>query len=288
MKKTPNCHLFLVTYGRDLPYLEFALKSIAKFATGFSKLHVLVPEEDVEKVKPLTYCGIQFPFKVEGFEEWIGQGMLGHMYQIMMADHWCPDADFIAHIDADIVFIEPVTPEDYIKDGRPYLRYEPFASIGQRHGGVAVWQGVTQKCLPFPVVNETMRAHPGVFHHGLYARAREMMIKRTTMPVFDYLKEQRNEFPQTFCEFNTLGNVAMHEFPDHYNFVEQKTDCPDPPNKLQQFWSHGSIGEPQRIWVKGKEMDIVPIEFIKGLGLHTMATPAKYVPTPEEAQRMHE
>jgi len=280
--------LLLVTYRRDIPYAEFCLKSVAKFATGFSALRVVVPHEDVEAFQQLTYCGIQFPFKVYGHDDWPGQGFLCHEYQIMMADRWCPDADFIGHIDADICFTEAVTPDDYIKDGRPYLRYEPFSRIGQRHHGVAVWQDVTQRCLPFPVLNECMRAHPGVFHHGLYARAREMMIKKTTMPLEVYLKEQRNEYPQTFCEFNTLGNVAMHEFPDHYNFVEQQDDKPTPDNKLIQYWSHGSIGEPQDIWYRGKEQRIVPIEFIKGLGLHTMATPAKYVPTPEEAQRMHE
>ena len=130
-----------------------------------------------------------------------------------------------------------------------------------------------------------MRAHPGVFHHALYAFARGAMVKKIGRTVEEYLKEQQNEFPQSFCEFVTLGNVAMHLFPDRYELVEQVSDLPTPDNKLQQFWSHGSIGEPQDIWVEGKQMRVVPIEFIKALGLHH---PPRWIPTPEDMARMLE
>ena len=196
--------------------------------------------------------------------------MLWHEAQIMYADQCCPSADFIAHIDPDCVFTAPVTPETYIKNGKPILCYERFSNIVLRHPGIATWQNCTTNCLPFPVVYETMRHHPEVYHRGLYAIARQQMWKKTGQYVKDYIRSCRNEFPQTFCEFVTLGNVAMHLFPELYELVEQFSDRITPPKHLQAFWSHGPMYEVQNIWVDGEFKPVVPLEMLTKLGLHNL------------------
>jgi hypothetical protein len=232
---------------------------------------VLIPTGDRDAMTVLVSSVVKshplpFPIRISFYDDWPpGKGMLMHMRHIVYADEWCPDADFIAHIDADCIFTEPVTPEDYVKDGRPILRYELFDRITKRHGGVGKWKEVTEKCLPFPIPYETMRCHPEVYHRGLYRETRDLMKIKTGKSVDDYMQEQRNEFPQSFCEFCTLGNVVMERFRDHYVLVEQSGDTVVPSNKLQQFWSHGPINESQHIWVQGKEEHIVPIEFIQRL-----------------------
>lgn len=257
--------ILIVTFRRDFSYLEYCLRSIAKFATGFSGLTILVPKEDSLECSKLVLDGPQIPFqkKTATGDEWPGKGFLWHMAQILRADEWCPDADFIAHIDPDCIFTEPVTPQDYVKDGKPILRFEYFASIGRRHPGCAAWQEPAQRCLPFLVTMETMRCHPGVYHHGLYAEARLQIEKKTGQPCDDYIKSQRQEFPQGFCEFVTLGNVALHCFPNDYVAVEQTGDRMNPPNKLQQFWSHRPLDEAQNIWVNGEVRDVVPLRMIQ-------------------------
>jgi len=267
----PNCEIMIVTFRRDFPYLEWCLKSISKFARGFSKLNVLIPNCDRDEMTVLLSSVVQthplpFPILISFYEDWPeGKGMLMHMRQIMFADEFCKDADFIAHIDADCIFTEPVTPEDYIKDGKPILRFEPFDSITKRHGGVGRWKEATEQCLPFPIPYETMRCHPEVYHFGLYRETRELMERKTGKTVDAYLKEQRNEYPQSFCEFCTLGNVAMERFRDHYVLVEQSGDTVVPTNKLGQFWSHGLIDKPQHIWWNGVQNMITPLERIKEL-----------------------
>lgn len=254
--------MMIVTYRRDFPYLEWCLKSIAKFARGFNQLHILVPHEDVEDAQKLTWCGIEFPFKVRGYEEKPGKGMLWHMRQVLYADQWS-DADYIAHLDADCIFTEPITPADFFKEDRVILRYEPFTHIGRRHPQVLRWQECTQRCLPFPVIYETMRCLPLVYHRNTYLETRFLMAKATGKTVPEYILEQQNEFPQTWCEHVTLGNVAMNYFPEQYFPVEQKSDEVTPNNKLQQFWSHGKIDAPQEIWIKGKPTMGVPMEMIR-------------------------
>lgn len=258
--------LFIVTYAKDYPYMRWCLKSIAKFARGFNSLHILVPIGDaatLKQIADLKDVEAIMPVHIHEGEEWPGKGFLWHMFNIMYADNWCIGADFVAHIDPDCIFTSEVTPSDYICDGKPYLRYERYDSLGKRHPGAAAWREPTQRSLPFPVWAECMRCHPGVFHMGLYPKTRELVEQATRMPFEDYVKQQKNSFPQTLSEFNTLGHVALECFPGQYIPVEQKTDRVTPDNKLQQFWSHGLIDHPQRIWVQGGEQDVVPIEMMR-------------------------
>lgn len=256
--------LFIVTYAKDFVYLRYCLLSIGKFCKRFNYLRVLVPHSDVEEAeKLLNEAKIMFPARIEGYEEKEGKGMLWHMRQIMHADTFT-DGLIIAHFDADCIFTQPVEPPDFLnQDGKIFLRYEPFASICRRHAGMHQWQTCTQACLPFPVLNETMRAHPGVFNRSTYPLARELMEKKTGKSVDDYILAQQNAFPQTFCEFNTLGNVAMEKQRDLYHPVLQTGDAPKPPTPIQQFWGHGSISEPQEVWTAGKPNKVIPMRVIE-------------------------
>lgn len=258
--------ILIVTYRKDFPYLEWTLRSIEKLASGFSQLTIVVPKEDPLELLQLLNSVIPFPGKTEiaiaAGDEWPNKGMLWHMNQIMHADLICDKADFICHIDSDCIFTAPVTPETYIQNGKPILRYEPFDSILKRHPGIA-WREVTQKALPFFIRNETMRCHPEVYHRGLYAETRRLIEKRTGKTCEEYIRSGPNAFPQEFCEFNTLGNVAMQYFKDRYECIEQKDDVTTPDNHLTQFWSHGPLDQPQQIWIKGVEQKVVPMEVIR-------------------------
>lgn len=265
-----NAEIFIVSFWRDFPYLEFALKSIGKFVSGFAGVTVLVPDTDLQGLlaipKPMELLPM---FRARAFAEWPGKGMLHHERQIVYADQWCPEAEFITHMDSDTIFTAPVTLETFIKDGKPILQYERFDSIGKRHGGVMEWQRVTERCLPFPIEFETMRQHGATYHRGLYARTRELMTDKTGMAVDEYIKSQGNAFPQGFCEFVTLGNVAIFEFPDRYHLA----DCSKKPNPdkgdfpIAQFWSHAPIDQPQPIWWDGDQKTVTPLDEIRRLGL---------------------
>lgn len=263
--------LFICTCAKDFPWLKYCLRSMVKFTSGFAGVTILVPNQDLPALQKLVLdvpgSYSKLPVCCWGDDEWPGLGMVWHECQVMFADRWCSPADFIAHIDPDCVFTAPVTPDTYFKDGKPILRYENFNFIGFRHPGVLKWQECTAKCLPFPVHYETMRCHPEVYHHSLYAVARTQMEQKTGQPVADYIRSCRNEFPQGFCEYNTLGNVAMQLFPDQYYLVEQFSDHVTPPNHLQQFWSHGALDQPQDIWVNGEVKSIVPLQMLAALGL---------------------
>jgi len=277
--------LFIATCGKDFPYLKYCLLSIAKFAKRFNYLRVLVPANDAEAAEKLiAESNIPFPAKAYGHCEPEGKGFLWHMRQIMHADTFT-DAERIAHLDSDCIFTNLVEPDDFAVDGKIILRYEPFATINKRHPAMMRWQECTQACLRFPVLYETMRCHPGVFHRSTYELTRKCMEIATGHPVDDYILSCENAFPQTFCEFNTLGNVAMEKQRDLYHPVLQRNDKPDPPNNLQQMWSHGAPDIPQHIWVEGIQRTIIPIDFINEILARETPVP-RWMPTPEDEERM--
>lgn len=271
--------LFLVTYRKDFPYLKWCLASVAKFCTGFQDLKLLVPYEDADAARAmLMEARIPFCTEVISYEEVENKGMLQHMVKIMEAPDYTT-ADFVAHIDADCLFTDPVDAADLFIDGKAILRYEMFDDIIKRHDAMERWRVACNACLPFKCQWETMRAHPGVFHRATYQLCKELIEKRTNTAMNRYIMRGPNVFPQDFCEFNTLGNVAMQFHQDKYHPVQQTSDCPEPDNKLQQFWGHGPIDKAQNIWVKGQQKEIVPIDFIK-------AVMQRWVPTEKESERM--
>lgn len=260
--------LFICTHAKDYGWLKYCFKSISKFATGFRALNVVVPVQDAAELLEMPHPnGIQF--NLWSGAEWPNKGMMWHEYQIMKADEWCCDADFIAHLDPDCVFTAPVTPETFIKNGKPILRYERFDSICGRHPGIMRWKEAVNYALPFPVDKEFMRGHPEVYHRGLYRTAREIIELKQQMSLAEFMRGCRNEFPQTFCEFATLGAVAYERFRDLY----EPFDCASQRNPdmqewpIQQFWSHSRIDEPQSTWVRGELKTIVPFDFISRLGI---------------------
>src|SRR5688500_11539308 len=106
-----NVPILYVTYAKDFKWLIFSLRSIEKFATGFSEVVILVPNQDLVELKALASAlsgqsGI--PIRCIGGDEWPGQGFLWHEAMICRADQICPDADIVCHFDPDVVFTSTV------------------------------------------------------------------------------------------------------------------------------------------------------------------------------------
>lgn len=265
-----NHTIFIRTFKRDFGYLYYCLKSIAKFATGFTDVVLLVPERDLlDLLKHEASQYVTEFCRLHVIDEWEGKGMLHGMFWVMNADQACPEADFIFHMDSDCVFEKPVSPETFMVNGKPLLRYEFFDSICRRHGGIEKWRVAVNQMLPFPVPWEVMRSHPEVYHRGLYSTTRSLVEQKLRKPLVEIFQQAENKFPQNIVEFPCLGAVAMQMFPHFYEpFNMASQDNPDLADwPIQQFWSHGDIDKPQDIWVKGKQVRVTPMDFIRALGL---------------------
>lgn len=231
-----SVEIFIVTYWKDAEWLAWCLKSIQKFASGFSGVTVACPSRDFHVIEPIVKA---HGAKIAGYEEVEGKGMVQHMALNCMADEYV-FSDYALHMDSDCIFIEPVTPEEYFRDGKPVLLIEEYEHFRESHPGVYYWKYCTEEALGRPVLYETMRRHPAVHPRGVYPKVRAAVERHQKKSFFDWAIEGKNDFPQSWSEFNLIGAVALEECKDDYYWWDLGKE-PWPKCKLAAFWSHGGL-----------------------------------------------
>lgn len=248
--RRPVVQILIVTHAKDIDFLKYCLQSIRQFATGFAGVTLVVPDHErrlFEWVRDLA--------RVEFFHQPEGKGMLAHEREICRADEWCPNAEFILHLDADCMFFRPVRPEDYVIGGRCLAVRESYAKITNpnRH----VWKKCVEDAVGITPQFDAMLRHPQVHPARVYKETRAQITLHTGVMWDDYILSCRNEFPQSFAEFPTLAAVGWSAFPDAYQFsdYDKSADaalcCMSEGDfqylyrrdreHLVEFWSHGGI-----------------------------------------------
>lgn len=161
-------------------------------------------------------------------------------------DVFCPNADYVLHMDPDSLFSRSTTPEDYFIDNKPVLLIEPYEVLKTIHPARYNWKSVTEAALKFEVSHETMCRHPAVHHAKTYRGLRSYMESVHVTPFYDFVIKQKNQYPQGFGEFNTLGAYAMKFLPEEYRFIDRgnKGGENDPPPHVWQGWSYTGVSSP--------------------------------------------
>lgn len=234
--------ILIVSYGKDIPWLEHCLNSVRKFASGFGETTLLVPRSEA----PMF---MRFPkshgVRVMWYDRTTNAKLwhLDHQRMKCRADEVCPAAQMILHVDSDCVFTEPVTPQDYLHDGKPVLLVQPYSTMGK---DVPPWQRCTAAAIGWEVTHETMRRHPALHHKGIYGDLRRR-IEAVHGCSFDrYVLGCAPTFPWGFSEFNAIGQIALSEqWRERYHFIDTSKEDP-PHSKLRQFWSHGGFRYKER------------------------------------------
>jgi hypothetical protein len=196
------------------------------------------------------------PVRLVTFAERVDKPMLSHEVALCHADEYCPAADFVFHLDSDCIFTEPVTPADYFVDGRPVLvceNFDRFYDFDPQNPGkrnALHWKAAAEVALGFPVTHECMCRHPMIHPRALYPGFRRHVEGVVKQSFDDYVLSCRDQFPQTFAEFTSLGAYARKFFADKYHWVEIPFQ-PRPADKLKQYWSHGGLTPDVRAEIEG-------------------------------------
>lgn len=242
-----NAQILIVSFLRDADFLRYCLRSISKFATGFSAVQVVVPSHDADEFSWVRNWGAN----VNLFDQREGKGMLHHEYQKIAADLWCPGADIIVYMDSDCMFWEDAKPEDYVHEGKPILFRERYDQIVNRIR--LNWKSAVKMATGIDPVYETMVRHPAVHLPETCRKTREVIEAHTGRTAEDYVLSCRNEFPQSFAEFPTLGAVALQFTPEKYHWVDHRIETEDGGyeyvagrDRMIASWSHGRVERYQR------------------------------------------
>jgi hypothetical protein len=116
---TDSAHIFIVTYRKDAEWLDYCLRAIRKFCTGFSGITVAYPHADYPFFKKMVG---KYDIIPHLYDESPGRGMIQHMAMMAMADTIVPHGTkFVFHLDADCIYHITTTPANYFIDGKPVM-----------------------------------------------------------------------------------------------------------------------------------------------------------------------
>lgn len=247
--RVPRVQIMIVTCAKDMEFLRYCLKSVRQFAHGFAGVTLVVPEQERGQYDWVRGAEIIY------LPEPAGKGMLWHEVQICRADELCPNADFIVHFDADVMATRAITPRDFVNGERAISVREHYSKITNQNRHI--WKKCVKNAVGTEPEYDYMVRHCQVHPRETYALVRDLVTAHTGRAFDEFVLDGRNTFPQTFCEFNTLGTVGNQLLPDRYQYTDydKAADarlCGLPENDFQyvykrgvdpvvEWWSHGTI-----------------------------------------------
>lgn len=214
--------IFIKTCSKDLPWLDYCLRSIDKFASGFSELVIMADEDcrgsHVLDDRAVHYCPVP------------ANGYLYQQVCKMNADRLLK-SELILFVDSDCVFTTAFSPSSFIKDGKPVLLKERWDRFAADHP-VHCWKAITERHTSLKADFEYMRRMPLIHDRKV------LELIRYTQPWLAASLLNRSD--REFSEFNVMGVYADTIIPDRYSMVEVGID-PLPDAVCRQFWSWGGV-----------------------------------------------
>jgi hypothetical protein len=217
--------IFIRTCAKDLNWLSYCLRSIAKFARGFRQTIIVAPGSAKAGLDRMNLTQEKVHYIGEYKDDYLGQQI-----SKLLADEWS-DADYIWFMDSDCMFNRPTTPDAMFVTGKPVYYYTPEAAIAVDNK----WIEIVSCFLGWRPQHEFMRRHPHVFPRDLLLEVRSHAICLHKMPIDDWILHNGK-----FSEFNAFGAWA-------YNFKKERfywwntLELEQPPAFVTQRWSWSGL-----------------------------------------------
>lgn len=217
-----KCDIFIRTYPKDYPWLNYCLRSINKFCTGFNKIWIVSPEQ-----APFAPQGVEWKVMNEESDDGYLSQQITKLYADVITNY---EADYYLHVDSDVIFTRPTTPMDFLQNEKVIWYYTPYEHTK------TPWQPITEKFIGQKVDNEFMRRFPIMVPKWLYAALRKFCHETHGRRIIsEYV---RNQPHRSFSEFNALGAYAWAEHRDEISWVNTlETQLPEPRAKQYHSWS---------------------------------------------------
>lgn len=243
---THSTTIFVKSREHDYDWLRWCIRSIEKYASGFRSLGVLCDDfKYPEWSEECKFDGVWLskPAKEPGY-------LWQQVCKLCFADEYS-DSDFILFMDSDCVFTRNVTPEEFIKDGKPVWQYTP---LDQARPDQHVWTPVMERFLGKKPEHEFMRRHPFIVPRWAFEELRTFCKYRHGKSLEDYIMGEAdvsNELALKFSEWNCLG-FFLWEY--HRERIHWVTDSDAGPACVYQGFTHGGEQRKQEDLAKFREI----------------------------------
>lgn len=202
--------IYIRTCLHDQEYHKYCLASIERFCTGFLETVVTDGEHP--------------------------RGYLKQQCDKLNSDLCCK-GDFILVTDSDTLFTEPVTPESFMRDGKPIWLYTPGTPEMLAHAGTAKWKQVMEDFFGWESKSEKMRRQPFMFPREVLQGLRDFCRSRHAQTIEEYVMSKG-----VFTEWNVLAEYCWTYHHDLFYWVNTAEE-ELPPLRTRQFWSHSPLAE---------------------------------------------
>lgn len=209
--------LFIKSHSRDFPWLEWCKKSIEKNCSGFSEVVLCLPEGE-----SFNWPGAKIVHVRETFTGYLFQQAVK-----LYADQLC-SGDFITFQDSDTIFTYPVTPETFLKDGKPIWITRPWDAARPDQ---QIWRGPTSKFIGHDAPFEGMFRHPFTVHRSVLQRMRGFCQFQHGVSLDEYIKQREvpgSPTALTFSEWNALGAFGWFHAKDQFHWIDASREEPPP------------------------------------------------------------
>ena len=214
-----NVEIFIRSYRKDFPWLEYCLRSIKKYARRFGKVHICIPLRDYEFLPSVDA-------EVHMVESW-DDGYIQQQNDKLHSDWYCR-SPYIMVLDSDCILTRELRPEDLFFEGSPIWLYE---SVPKND---TPWYEITQEAVKHMPEFEFMRRHPFVFTSQSLRDFRKFMFECHGEDICLWLKKRPE---RRFSEFNAFGAWAYRHYYKHFSWKHPS----EIPTYVRQFWSWGGL-----------------------------------------------
>lgn len=241
------CEILIVSYSKDLPWLELCLESIRKFLTGFQGVTIAYPEHETHL---FAHLPVKFGTRGFSYPEVAGKGMVQHMIIMAEAEKIVPrDTQFVLLCDSDCIFRMPTSPTDYFTAGKPHYLIRTWESLTRQDprdprkkvvSDCLQWKAPTDRQLGFDTPFYTMCLNTSVFPINFFPRYRAGVSAVQRKPFPQFMLEGQNTFPQSVMDWTAMGAWAHRFMHDEFTWFD--VDRGEyPVDRKKAFWSHGGV-----------------------------------------------
>jgi len=222
--------IFVRTYEKDLGWLQYSMKSIEKFVTGYRNIVICIPENQVHLLKDFNFKNVvTCPVYKDDY--------LGQQVSKLNADLYC-GSKYILYTDSDCIFTKPFDVSNLFIDGKPLIYKTRYEKVGD----AICWKDVTEKAINKKNIEwEYMRRQPLIYLSETISDLRDYMELIHDRSQSEYILSK--PFRQ-FSEFNVLGAFAESFNSDLYHFHDTDYGITEP--YLKQFWSWSNLTNNER------------------------------------------
>lgn len=232
-EQNKTCDILIKSYPHDYERLSYCLRSLAKYATGFRNIIVVHPAGNAPAFLSLpAFWNIPITLKpvVEN-----GDGYLFQQAVKASAHEWS-NADYILHIDSDCFVVEEITPELFMREGKPIWYMTDYKKTS------VPWKPIVEKFLGPPVEYEFMRRLPFLCTRKLHLELSKFCEATHGMRLTDYILSQSN---REFSEFNALGAFAFAKLRHDFFWIDTERE-ELPALSMIQYWSHEPLTDDKK------------------------------------------